>query len=76
MHAKIKVIVAMLIFGSIGIFVRYISLFSTEIAFLRAAIGSMFLAGSIFFFRQKLSYQAIRKNILLLVLSGAALGIN
>lgn len=76
MHAKIKIVAAMLIFGSIGAFVRHINLSPAEIAFLRAAIGSIFLIGAGFFLRQRFSYNLIKKNLLLLVLSGAALGIN
>lgn len=81
MHARIKIITAMLIFGSIGAFVRNINLSSSEIAFLRGVIGSIFLIGVSFFLRQgpsyqELSYKSIKRNILLLSLSGAALGIN
>ncbi len=46
MHARIKIITAMLIFGSIGAFVRNINLSSSEIAFLRGVIGSIFLIGA------------------------------
>jgi RarD protein len=76
MHAKIKVITAMLIFGSIGAFVRNIDLSPGSIAFLRAAIGTVFLMGSILFLKERPSYHLIRKNLLLLGLAGAALGIN
>ncbi|MGI6308934.1 MAG: DMT family transporter [Dethiobacteria bacterium] len=76
MHAKIKIIVVMLIFGSIGAFIRNINLSSSEIAFLRAVIGSIFLISASFFLRQKPAYKSIKRNILLLSLSGAAIGIN
>ncbi len=66
----------MLIFGSIGAFVRNINLSSGEIAFLRAVIGSIFLIGASFFFKQGFSFKSIKANSLLLILSGAALGIN
>ena len=36
MKSKIVIIISMIIFGSIGIFIRYINLPSIEIAFLRA----------------------------------------
>ena len=52
MHARIKIITAMLIFGSIGAFVRNINLSSSEIAFLRGVIGSIFLISASFFLRQ------------------------
>jgi drug/metabolite transporter (DMT)-like permease len=74
--AKVKIITAMLIFGSIGIFVRNTNLSSSEIAFLRGVIGSLFLIGASFLVKQKISLQALKKNIILLLFSGAALGFN
>ncbi len=74
--SRIKFITAMLIFGTIGIFVRHIGLPSSLIALVRGAVGSVFLllvmAGS----GKKLSAVAIRSNGIWLVLSGAAIGIN
>ena len=43
MKGYVKFITAMLIWGSIGIFVRGIDLPSSGIALLRGAIGSLFL---------------------------------
>jgi len=73
---KVKLVTTMLIFGSIGVFVKNIHLSSSEIAFLRGIIGSVFLIAASFFVRQKLSFQSIRENIVLLLLSGAAIGTN
>jgi hypothetical protein len=42
-NAKIKFIAAMLIFGSIGLFVRNIDIASSQIAVTRGMIGSLFL---------------------------------
>lgn len=69
MHARIKIITAMLIFGSIGAFVRNINLSSSEIAFLRGVIGSIFLICAGFFLRQGPSYKSIKRNIPLLTLA-------
>lgn len=66
----------MLIFGSIGLFVKNINLSSSEIALLRGAIGSLFLISMSFLIKQKLSIQSIKKNIVPLCLSGAAIGFN
>lgn len=66
----------MLIFGSIGVFVKNIELSSSEIALLRGAIGSVFLLVLSFLVKQKLSISAIKENLLLLILSGAAIGFN
>ena len=40
---KLGLIIAMLIWGSIGIFVRYIDFTSSQIALVRAIVGSIFL---------------------------------
>ncbi len=66
----------MLIFGSIGVFVKKIELSSSEIAFLRGVIGSLFLLIASFLVKHKPSYKALKENALLLLLSGAAIGLN
>ncbi len=75
-NAKIKLITTMLIFGSIGIFVKNIDLSSSEVALFRGAIGSLFLIGASLLIKQKISYQSTRENFILLLLSGAAIGFN
>ncbi len=76
MKSKISMITAMLIFGSIGIFVRGIHLPSSQIALTRGIIGSVFLLSASFLMKNKLSLPAIRKNIILLTACGAAIGFN
>jgi len=76
LNAKLAIIFSMLIFGSIGIIVRHIHLGSPEIAFLRATIGSLFLLVIIVLTKQPISFAAIRKNLLKLIFSGIALGLN
>jgi len=76
MRNKLKIISSMLIFGSIGIFVRNINLPSIDIAFLRAVIGSLFLLCAGFVMKQKISLRLIKENILILILSGVAIGFN
>lgn len=75
-RAALKLIGAMLIFGSIGLFVRYISLDSGFIALVRAVIGVIFLLTVIFLRRHPISFAAVRKNFVLLCVSGAAIGFN
>jgi drug/metabolite transporter (DMT)-like permease len=76
MKDKVKLISSMLIFGSIGLFVRNINLSSMEIAFIRAVIGSLFLICTGFIIKQKISFEAIKQNIVLLGLSGVFIGFN
>ena len=69
-------IVSMCIFGTVGIFRRYIDLPSSLIALVRGLLGTGFLGGFLLLRRQRLDQQAIRKNFLLLLTSGAAIGFN
>lgn len=73
---KLKLTTAMLIFGTIGIFVRYIPLPSSVIALARAFVGMLFLLMVICIRRTKISKEAIIKNWKPLFLSGAFLGMN
>lgn len=76
MKGPAKIITTMLIFGSIGVFVKNIQLSSSEIALLRGAIGSVFLICISFLVKRSLSFSAIKNNLVLLALSGAAIGFN
>lgn len=74
--AYIKLILSMLIFGSIGLFVRYIQLPSGIISLVRAIIGVGFLLIVILIKHSRLSIASIKKNLLYLLLSGTAIGFN
>lgn len=76
MRGQAKLISAMLIFGSIGIFVKNIDLSSSEIALFRGVIGSLFLLIVSLLLKQKFSFKGAKGNLVLLLLSGAALGFN
>lgn len=74
--AKIQLISSMIIFGTIGLFVRYIPLPSSVIAFARGLIGMIFLLLVLVVQRKKPNLSAVGKRWPLLLLSGAALGAN
>lgn len=74
--ARLKLITSMVIFGTIGIFVRYISMPSSIIALVRGFIGVVFLLLLTLISKRKISAVAVKNNIVLLLLSGAAIGIN
>lgn len=76
LRSKLMNLSAMLIFGTIVIFVRNIELTSKEIAVLRGVIGSIFLLGVMLFSKEKTSFSAIKKNLPILVLSGLGVGAN
>lgn len=74
--ARLQLIASMVIFGTIGLFVRYIPLPSSVIACVRGFVGMLFLLLVMALRRKKPDTAAIRKNLLVLIVSGAAIGIN
>lgn len=74
--ARLSLIIAMLIFGTIGIFRNLIPMPSSVIALIRGAGGTLFLVVFCILSRKKLSLSAIRSNLFLLVVSGAFIGFN
>ncbi len=73
---KLGLIIAMLIWGSIGIFVRYIDFTSSQIALARAVIGSIFLLVFSMVSKDNLSKEKIKSNLLVLIFCGICLGFN
>ena len=76
MKSRLQLLGAMGIFGTVGIFVKYIPLPSATIAFCRGILGVMFLILLMAVTRQKPAWSAIRKNLTILILSGVAIGLN
>lgn len=72
----LKNILAMTIFGTIGLVVRKLSLSSEVIAFYRGGIGTIFLLFVLFLKKESFSIENLIKNRLSLLISGIALGIN
>ena len=72
----LMILVSMVIWGSIGIFRRYIPLPSSIIALCRGVIGTVFLVLFVKLQKKELFHHLGRKTFLLLVLSGALMGIN
>ena len=74
--SRLKLIGAMVIFGTIGIFRKYIPLDSSLIAMVRGGVGTLFLLLVMLLSRSRLDRPAIRINLVKLVVSGAAIGFN
>ncbi len=69
-------ILTMVIYGSIGVFRRFIPLSSGALAFIRGLVGGVCLLGFVKLRGGKLFFGLSKRGILLLILSGAMLGIN
>lgn len=73
---RMMLICSMIVFGTVGLFVRYIPLASGEIALYRAVLAALLIGGYLLLTGQKLDLQSMRKQLPLLVFSGVAMGIN
>lgn len=74
--ALLRLTTSMVIFGTIGIFVRFIPLPSSVIAFFRGLVGMLFLLLAMRLMGKKPSLSAMKQNLPRLCVSGAALGLN
>ena len=76
MNAYVRNITAMLIFGSVGLFVQAIPLSSSEIVAARTVLGSLFLCGMLVIRRQQPDWAALKKNLPMLIVTGIVMGLN
>ena len=75
-RTKASLILVMILFGSIGLFVREINCTSSQIALTRGVIGSICLVLASFIIKQPLSWKRIKPNLGILIASGIAIGLN
>ena len=75
-NPRMMLIFAMSVFGTIGVFVRNIAVSSAELALYRAMLAAILLGSYFLLMKQKLNLKDIGKDLLLLLLSGAAMGFN
>ena len=77
LRSRIALLVCMIIFGTVGIFRRQIpQIPSGLLALVRSVLGVAFLALVTRIQRKRIGWKSIRKNLPILCLSGAALGLN
>ncbi|KAA9021123.1 DMT family transporter [Niallia endozanthoxylica] len=76
MKSNIQFILSMIIFGTIGLVVRYIDLSSSETALLSSSIGCLFLMFVFFVMKKSIPWKLVKANASILFLSGIALGGN
>lgn len=73
---RIMLIFSMTVFGTLGLFVRNISVSSGELALYRAILATLLIAVFLFFTKQRIPFRDIQKELPLLLLSGVAMGFN
>ena len=76
LKARLNLILAMTLWGTLGLFVRYIPLPSGELALYRAVIAILLLGAYLLITRQAIPLRRIKREVPLLLLSGVAMGFN
>ena len=74
--ARLMNIAAMVIFGTLGLFVRKIGVSSGELALYRAIMAAVLIGLFLLVTRQKIPFRQIKKELPVLLLSGCAMGFN
>lgn len=72
----LQLLLSYVIFGSVGLFVRFIPLSSAVIAAFRGLTGALFILIFLLCRRKRPDSAAIKANLLLLLISGTAIGFN
>lgn len=72
---KLKIILAMLIWGTMGVFIKNIPLNSIEIAFYRSIIGVVFIILLSISKKEKWNKEDLKEDLKILIPSGMALGV-
>lgn len=76
LNDRLLLIISMVLFGTLGIFVRNIQVSSGELALYRAILAIFLIGGFLLLTRQPIGVQSIKKELPLLLLSGVAMGFN
>lgn len=74
--ARMMLVISMAIFGTLAPFVRRISVASGELALYRAVMAAVLIGGYLLVTKQKIDLRGIKKELVLLVISGMAMGMN
>lgn len=73
---RLMMILSMVIFGTLGLFVRNIPVSSGELALYRAILAALLIAVYLGITKQKNPFANIKKEVPLLLASGVAMGVN
>lgn len=73
---QLMLVISMVVFGTLGLFVRNISVSSGELALYRAILAALLLLIYFVATKQAIPFRKIRRELPLLLLSGVAMGFN
>lgn len=75
-RARVLLMVSMFIFGTLGPFVRNIGVTSGELALYRAVLAAVMMGLFLLITRQRIDFKAMKEKLVLLLISGVAMGFN
>lgn len=75
-NPRAMIVTAMATFGTLGLFVRNISVSSGELALYRAILAAVLISAFLLVTKQRIPFYSVKKDIPLLLVSGVAMGIN
>lgn len=76
LRERILFVLAVVLYGTIGLFLRFVDLPSEAVAFYRGCIGGTFILAYKLIRKEKPDFGAVRSNLVWLLISGVALGLN
>ena len=76
MSDSFKYFISVFLYGTMGYFLSLIDVSGEFTVLVRGGLGSLFVLLIMFFRKQKIDSEGIKKNILFLILSGISLGLN
>lgn len=75
-RGTLKYLISVFIFGTIGCFLHYVNVDNSFVVLCMDLLGALFIALVLIFKREKIDYIGIKNNLLLLIISGIAVGLN
>lgn len=75
-NPRAMIVIAMATFGTLGLFVRNISVSSGELALYRAVLAALLISAYLLVTKQPIPLASVKREVPLLLLSGVAMGIN
>ena len=72
----LKYLTAVFIFGTIGCFLHYVNADNSFVVLCMDLLGALFISLVLVFKKDKIDFKGIKNNLLLLIISGIAVGLN
>ena len=75
-RATLRYLFALTLYGTIGLFLHFIVYSSEFVVLCRGVFGSLFIFTALMSRKEKIDVDAIKKNLMTMIISGMCLGFN